>query len=285
MTLALQHAAADPQRTATASVRARPAVPTRRPADTHELLERRASQLPGRTGVRRACSCGGTPGPDGECAACKAKRLQAQADVMRQGVAPTAPVPTAGTVTPQGCTTTQETAVRAAVSAARTWMDDIEPKVTAFAAGTAAAPVATVVSGAISTNFHTTVPADISTIAAGFTSLRSRLNGNINFECASSFWCDPNDLAYVRGGTAGIRRLFDVNLCPRFFTCSNPLKTTGTIIHEVAHQSPGATDNAYEWETTYPTLSAASAINNAESYAVAARQIYHSGAHGPGVTC
>src|SRR5262245_41481398 len=26
--------------------------------------------------LQRACSCGGTPGPDGECADCKAQRLQ-----------------------------------------------------------------------------------------------------------------------------------------------------------------------------------------------------------------
>jgi len=29
--------------------------------------------------LQRRCACGGTPGPDGECAACKAKRLQRQA--------------------------------------------------------------------------------------------------------------------------------------------------------------------------------------------------------------
>jgi hypothetical protein len=28
-----------------------------------------------RLALQRRCACGGTPGPDGECAACKAKRL------------------------------------------------------------------------------------------------------------------------------------------------------------------------------------------------------------------
>jgi Lysine-specific metallo-endopeptidase len=202
---------------------------------------------------------------------------------MRQTATPA--VPTAGTVTPQGCDAAQEASVRSAVASARTWMDDIEPKVTAFVAGTATPAVTSVVSGAITTNFHTSAAADISTIAAGFSALRTRLNGAVNFECASSFWCGDNDLAYVRGKAAFIRRMFDVNLCPAWFTCGNVLKRVGTIIHEIAHQSPGATDTAYEWEATYATQSAADAMDNADSYAVAARQIYHGGAHGPVESC
>ena len=38
--------------------------------------------------VQRRCACGGTPGPDGECAACKAKRLQRQAAGAAPAVAP-----------------------------------------------------------------------------------------------------------------------------------------------------------------------------------------------------
>ncbi len=35
--------------------------------------------------VQRACACGGTPGPDGECAKCRAKRLGVQRASARQG--------------------------------------------------------------------------------------------------------------------------------------------------------------------------------------------------------
>lgn len=38
--------------------------------------------------LRRACACGGVPGPDGECAACKEKRLQRRAGGPGPGVAP-----------------------------------------------------------------------------------------------------------------------------------------------------------------------------------------------------
>jgi hypothetical protein len=36
--------------------------------------------------LQRACSCGGIPGPDGECAQCKAKRLQGESAVSMSGV-------------------------------------------------------------------------------------------------------------------------------------------------------------------------------------------------------
>jgi hypothetical protein len=36
-------------------------------------------------GLRRACACGGTPGPEGECAACKARRLGVQRKAARGG--------------------------------------------------------------------------------------------------------------------------------------------------------------------------------------------------------
>jgi hypothetical protein len=40
--------------------------------EAERVAERLTATTPGR---RRTCACGGTPGPDGECAACKARRL------------------------------------------------------------------------------------------------------------------------------------------------------------------------------------------------------------------
>jgi hypothetical protein len=39
-----------------------------------------ASSASMRTGLQRNCACGGTPGPDGECVACRNKRLQRRSD-------------------------------------------------------------------------------------------------------------------------------------------------------------------------------------------------------------
>jgi hypothetical protein len=86
----------------------------------------------------------------------------------------------------------------------------------------------------------------------------------------------------VRGAIAAVRRLGDIHVCPPWFACRDVFRRITTLIHERAHQHPGATDNAYEWEAEYATLDVDDAIDNAESYAVAARQIALAGAYGPG---
>jgi hypothetical protein len=172
--------------------------------------------------------------------------------------------------------------VGAHTSDARTWIDNAVPRIHAFAAGTASPAEAAIVSAALTANFHTTAPTDVATIATNFDDLRTALTSAFALECVSSTWCGPNTVAYVRGAFAVIRRLRDVNLCPLWFVCSDYFTRVTTIIHEVAHQHPGATDNAYEWNPAYGSLSSADAIDNAESYAVTARQIYHMGSHGPG---
>jgi hypothetical protein len=44
-----------------------------------------------RLALQRTCACGGTPGPDGECAGCKSKRLALQRLAKRESAPPTAP--------------------------------------------------------------------------------------------------------------------------------------------------------------------------------------------------
>ena len=151
--------------------------------------------------------------------------------------------------------------------------------------GTASPGVTTVVHQALNNNFHTIAPADLNTIADNFSSLRTALNGSICYECVSNLWCGPGDLAYVRGRFAWVRRLMDVNVCPFWFDCPNYFTRVSTIIHEIAHQYPGATDHAYEHQASFTTLGASDAIDNAVSYEVAAREIYHGGAYWPGQTC
>ena len=212
-------------------------------------------------------------------------------------VRPTAPPPTPTPRIPNppspplpapslsSCTSAQITMVNSHVSVARTWVNDAVPKIRAVADGTASPVVSAIVNAALAANFHTVAPTDVQTIAANFENLRTELMTALDIECVSAFWCKPGDLAYVRGAFAFIRRLQDVNLCPLWFSCSNYYKRVSTIIHEVAHQHPGADDNAYEHQAAYATLNSADAIDNAASYEVAARQIYYSGSHGPGETC
>lgn len=200
---------------------------------------------------------------------------------------PSGPAPSPGPPSPttSSCRDWQVRMLIGHTTAARTWINDVEPKLQAFRAGTAAPGVATVVRAALNANFHTTAASDVATLAANFASLKSALNGALDYECVSSFWCDQNDLAYVRGRFAWIRRLGDINMCPLWFNCGNYFKRVSTIVHEVAHQHPGAADQAYEHEGAYASLAPAVAMDNADSYAVATRQIYHGGAHGPGETC
>ena len=200
---------------------------------------------------------------------------------------PPPPVPAPPSPALASCNPAQTSMVNSHAGDARTWINDAVPKIRAFASGTASPADAAIVSAALMANFHTTAPADVATIAANFDSLRTKLMSALDIECVSATWCGPHDLAYVRGAFAWIRRLGDVNLCPIWFSCRDYFTRVTTIIHEVAHQHPGATDNAYEWEAAYASLSSSDAIDNAESYAVAARQIYHAGGHGPGTggTC
>jgi hypothetical protein len=192
------------------------------------------------------------------------------------------PVPTPPAPTLSSCNPAQVAMVAAHTSDARKWIDNAVPRIHAFAAGTASAADATIVSASLTANFHTTAPADVATIASNFDDLRTSLASAFALECVSARWCSPNDLAYVRGAFAVIRRLGDVNLCPLWFGCGEYFTRVSTIIHEVAHQHPGAYNDIYEWAPAYTSLSPADAIDNADSYAVTGRQIYHMGAHGPG---
>jgi len=207
----------------------------------------------------------------------------ASPDKIFRNVPPPPPPRTSDSLS--SCNTTQTPLVAAAIANARTWINNVEPRLVAFNAGTASTGDQTIIQNALNHNFHTTVPGDVAALTSNFGSLKSALNSFLDVECVSSFWCEENWLAYVRGRFAWIRRLGDINLCPLFFSCSNSLKTDSTIVHEVAHQYPGAEDIAYERAAAYATLTPADAMNNAESYAVFAREVFYNGSHGPGETC
>jgi hypothetical protein len=187
----------------------------------------------------------------------------------------------------EDCSPAQAVTVLGHIGAARIWVDDAARKVRDYAFAYAdprhsAAPrspaEAAVVRQALQDNFHTTAPDAVLQIRDGFNSLRSGLNDSFTVECEDD---DCDDRAYVRGRFAFIRRHANIHVCPPWYT-QDYFNRVRTLIHERAHQYPGASDNAYNWSSDYATLSPDDAIDNADSYAVAARQIYHGGAHGPG---
>jgi hypothetical protein len=188
----------------------------------------------------------------------------------------------------EDCSDEQTKMLKSHLDDARTWVNAASPKVASYAYFNVNPRVTAVpknpqeldkVRDALRDNFHTTKDGVLS-IKDGFQELQTALNSSITYECEDD---GCTDQAYVRGAFAAIRRAGDIHVCPPWFNCKDYYRRVTTLIHERAHQYPGATDNAYEWEGSYATLSSDDAIDNAESYAVAARQIYHGGSRGPGM--
>jgi hypothetical protein len=207
--------------------------------------------------------------------------------VQRQGVPPTSGGPTpaqqppAAPVTATNCTPVQIAELNNRLTEARQWVNDAEAKIAQFAAGTAPQPVAWIVHSALQDNFHYSTPDHLASIAANFASLRANLNASFSYECVTQDWCAPDHMAYVRGRYAWMRRLRDINVCPLWFSCNSPMSRVTALIHERAHQYPGAWDYAYVWDAAYATLPTATAIDNTDCYAISARQIFHGGLYGP----
>jgi Domain of unknown function (DUF4157)/Lysine-specific metallo-endopeptidase len=204
--------------------------------------------------------------------------------VQRQPSPPAVTPPAPDT---EDCEPWQTATLTAHLTAARAWVDDAYQKIAGYAyvfasprhsAVPKSAATASVVRSALLANFHTTAPGHVLQIRDNFLELRTELNQDLTFECEDE-GCESN--AYVRGKFAFIRRWGDIHVCPPWFS-QDYFNKVRTLIHERAHQYPGATDNAYNWEGSYATLSPDDAIDNADSYAVTARQIYHGGSHGPG---
>lgn len=174
------------------------------------------------------------------------------------------------------------------LASARTWVNDAAQKIADYAyifastrhEGEPRDPAAArVVRSALLDNFHTIEPGYVRVIAENFAELRTELNKSLTFECEDE-GCKA--LAYVRGMFAVIRRHANIHVCPPWFQCQDYSDRVATLIHERAHQHPGAGGDTYEFEAGYAKLSPDDAIENAECYAVSTRQIAHGGARGPG---
>ena len=237
------------------------------PGDTHEKeAETQAAWVSARQGITPMSGMSG------------GARLQRQADPKQ---APPRPSTT-------DCDPAQVMMLNSHLDSARIWVDDAERKIADYAYAFAstrheAEPknpvVAKIVRAALQDNFHTIEPGYVRLIAENFAELRSELNKSFTYECEDE-GCD--DVAYVRGAFAFIRRHGNIHVCPAWFQCKEYLDRVKTLIHERAHQYPGAGGDTYEDEAEYAKLSPDDAVENADSYALTARQIYYGGAHGPG---
>jgi hypothetical protein len=182
--------------------------------------------------------------------------------------------------------------IRRALDTAKLWVASAILRLDQFTTGGQAIEEETAVRVALRDNFNITethprvtlLPkTPLETVLDNFNLIERALNQTLQFYCTSA--CRPGDLAWVLGNPEALRLPRGIiNMCQGFFGC-DPLKQASTIIHERAHDALRAKDHAYEVSSAYDSLPTIMALENAESYAVAARQIYHGGIHGPGLSC
>lgn len=215
-------------------------------------------------------------------------RMSGGTFLQRQADAEQAPAKTPPSPSTNDCDQAQIAMLVSHLASARTWVDVAERKIADYANAFASTrheaeprdpAAAKVVRAALLDNFHTTDPGYVRLIAENFADLRAELNSSFTFECEDE-GCD--DVAYVRGAFAFIRRRGNIHVCPPWFKCTDYFDRVKTLIHERAHQYPGAGGDTYEDEAEYAKLSPEDAVENADCYALTARQIFHGGAHGPG---
>jgi len=202
-------------------------------------------------------------------------RLQRQAD-EEAGPAPTT----------EGCRPAQASMLTSHLEHAREWVNRATPRVRAYADGQATGTMRDMVGATLGSNFGAADATLAGSVAAALERIRTALNGPTRYECAPPRSCGRGDLAYVLPLDAELVGLYreEIHMCPRWFSCPDYYQRVTTLIHERAHQHVPATTDIYEWQAGYDRLAPGTALDNAESYAVAARQIYHLGNHGPGTT-
>ncbi|HTA28691.1 MAG TPA: M35 family metallo-endopeptidase [Bacteroidia bacterium] len=180
------------------------------------------------------------------------------------------------------CDTTQNNQIKQAIAEARTWINYVEPKMATYKNSKGkSTDQSNLIRYALTMNFHTIKQEDADKIADGISEIKRHMQKDLSADCIPYSGCGPNDLAYVQGAYL-INRLSNLHLCPLFFNCTDLRSQASTIIHEIAHQYPGTTDNAYEGGKKYTKLSSSSAMNNADSYAVFVRMVYFDGEAEPG---
>jgi hypothetical protein len=161
---------------------------------------------------------------------------------------------------------------------AKDWVDGAHRKLKEWATGTGSPEVDRAVARALRDNFHTRERRHAQELVGYFASLRDSFAVTPSFRC--SYPCVPGDVMFVTGQVEGLYGP-TIGVCHHWFDLAYFRRVT-TIVHERAHQALFAPDDVYESTGAYGGLTFEQARVNADSYAVAARQIYHLGDRGPG---
>jgi hypothetical protein len=239
--------------------------------------------------LRRKCSCGGTPGPTGECEQCRRKRLGRDGTTGPESPRRLSDGETAASAARpayrfsnlgihaqrksaaaadlpvnefEDCPADWRKEAEAALVLGRKWIANVLAGLSSLPD-----PIPPVVATLLNRNFHTTDRDQVKKIVGHFNTISSAISSKIEFECETS--CAKNELAYVYGIWS------DLHLCPGWHS-AGAAEQADTIIHEIAHDAANRRDKAYDWQPAYATLSAAAAIDNADSYSTFAREAYGS---------
>ena len=179
-----------------------------------------------------------------------------------------------------------------ALDTAKLWIGTVVPTVELYKMRRLSDDRDTAVRVALRENFNITdafprfklsPQSDLDTIISNLKTIEAALKKPLQFNCTRA--CLPGDIAWVLSNPERFHLPRGViNICPDFFGC-DPLKQASTMIHERAHESIGAQDHAYEVSGRYDSLATITALENADSYAVFVRQVFHNGIHRPGMSC
>lgn len=231
--------------------------------------------------LQRNCQCGQHTSGNGECSSCSKQRdaisrhsaisagqafmnMRGQSAEMSEpfesdlsqvpvhGGRRDANAPTAPSNEFDDCPADWQTKANAALARGRPWVANVIMGLSSLPD-----PIPAPVSALLMRHFHTTSRDDIRTIVGHFNTINSAMSASIDFECETE--CDANVAAYVYSVWS------DVHLCPVWYGLT-PEGQANVIIHELAHDAANRDDEAYVWEASYATLSAADAIDNADSY-------------------
>ncbi|MCW3109410.1 MAG: hypothetical protein JWQ09_3916 [Segetibacter sp.] len=182
------------------------------------------------------------------------------------------------------CSPAQQQEINNAIALARQWINYAESEINGYMSGNRTN--AQLIEKVITANFQTlplfVLLNNIQTIGANFSTLKQYINGPLKYYCKAD--CEENELGRTPTYFAYYFDRYTV-LCQHWFVCGTSISKATTIVHEAAHKYLGAVDNAYEYWRSYNFLQPADAIINADSYAVAARQLFYKGANGPGQKC
>jgi hypothetical protein len=174
----------------------------------------------------------------------------------------------ARSVTVKGGTEDQVNAIWAAVSKARVMLDG------AFAALMGADSLPEKSMSALDKNFHNVDRSEYPTRVSHLYDIRESLaktrhafDGDIPVEVEDK--PDGNTSGYVRDWWLWKS---DIHLHPRWFG-EDLVEQARIIVHEACHKYDNDDDHAYYWESDYPNLTVAQAIDNADSYATFCKDV------------